>query len=244
MRYGNPPEPTTPDHGIDAENPLIIDLDATLLDAHSEKENATRPGKRTWFHPLCAFIDHGPDGTGEPAAILLRPGIPAPTPPPTTKPFSPKHSPSCRGSHRGALAVKCWCAPTPVAAATNSWTTATKGGAVLTRVRPHRHPRRSSRQGTEEGADPGLRRRRARARGRLVRRDHRSGRSFRLARRDATIVRKERPHPGAQLRFTDVDGLRLTAFVTNTRRGQPPDRNCATAAAPAARTASAPARTP
>lgn len=37
------------------------------------------------------------------------------------------------------------------------------------------------------------------------------------------IVRKERPHPGAQLRFTDRDGLRLTAFVTNTRRGQLPD---------------------
>lgn len=34
------------------------------------------------------------------------------------------------------------------------------------------------------------------------------------------IVRKERPHPGAQLRFTDRDGLRLTTFVTNTRRGQ------------------------
>ena len=34
------------------------------------------------------------------------------------------------------------------------------------------------------------------------------------------IVRAERPHPGAQLRFTDVDGNRLTAFVTNTTRGQ------------------------
>ena len=34
------------------------------------------------------------------------------------------------------------------------------------------------------------------------------------------IVRKERPHPGAQLRFTDHNGLRLTAFVTNTARGQ------------------------
>lgn len=30
------------------------------------------------------------------------------------------------------------------------------------------------------------------------------------------IVRKECPHPGAQLRFTDADGLRLTAFATNT----------------------------
>ncbi|GAA2436452.1 hypothetical protein GCM10010191_59020 [Actinomadura vinacea] len=37
------------------------------------------------------------------------------------------------------------------------------------------------------------------------------------------IVRAERPHPGAQLRFTDRNGLRLTAFATNTTRGQLPD---------------------
>lgn len=30
-------------------------------------------------------------------------------------------------------------------------------------------------------------------------------------------MRKERPHPGAQLRFTDADGHRLTCFATNTR---------------------------
>ena len=34
------------------------------------------------------------------------------------------------------------------------------------------------------------------------------------------IARKERPHPGAQLRMTDVDGLRVTAFATNTTHGQ------------------------
>ncbi|TWG04620.1 DDE family transposase [Streptomyces brevispora] len=34
------------------------------------------------------------------------------------------------------------------------------------------------------------------------------------------IVRKERSHPGAQLRFTDLDGLRLTCFATNTKGGQ------------------------
>jgi hypothetical protein len=34
------------------------------------------------------------------------------------------------------------------------------------------------------------------------------------------IVRKERPHPGAQLRFTDIDGHRFTAFATGTRKGQ------------------------
>jgi hypothetical protein len=33
------------------------------------------------------------------------------------------------------------------------------------------------------------------------------------------IVRKERPHPGAQLRFTDIDGHRFTCFATGTRPG-------------------------
>jgi hypothetical protein len=34
------------------------------------------------------------------------------------------------------------------------------------------------------------------------------------------IVRKERPHPGAQLRFTDIDGHRFTCFATDARKGQ------------------------
>ena len=33
------------------------------------------------------------------------------------------------------------------------------------------------------------------------------------------ILRKERPHPCAQLTFTDVDGHRITAFLTDTGRG-------------------------
>ncbi len=64
-----------PDHGIDARHPLVIGLDATVLDAHSEKQNAAPTWKRGFgFHPLCAFIDHGPDSTGEPAVLALRPG--------------------------------------------------------------------------------------------------------------------------------------------------------------------------
>ncbi|MGC4936238.1 transposase, partial [Gordonia sp. DT30] len=31
------------------------------------------------------------------------------------------------------------------------------------------------------------------------------------------LLRKERPHPGAQLNFTDSDGHRMTAFITDTR---------------------------
>ena len=33
------------------------------------------------------------------------------------------------------------------------------------------------------------------------------------------ILRKERPHPGAQLRFTDSDGHRITGFLTDTADG-------------------------
>ena len=64
-----------PDHGSDAKQPLIIDLDATLVTSHSDKEKAAPTFKRGFgFHPLCAFVDHGPDGTGEPLAMLLRAG--------------------------------------------------------------------------------------------------------------------------------------------------------------------------
>ena len=35
------------------------------------------------------------------------------------------------------------------------------------------------------------------------------------------IARVERPHPGAQLRITDADSNRVTAFATNTRPGGP-----------------------
>ena len=61
-----------PDH---AASPLVIDLDATLVTAHSDKEHATPTFKRGYgHHPLGAFVDHGAAGTGEPLAVLLRPG--------------------------------------------------------------------------------------------------------------------------------------------------------------------------
>jgi hypothetical protein len=54
---------------------LVIDIDATLVTAHSDKKSAAATYKRGFgFHPLCTFADHGPAGTGEPLAMLLRPG--------------------------------------------------------------------------------------------------------------------------------------------------------------------------
>ena len=55
--------------------PVVVDVDATLVGAHSEKEGATPNFKRGFgFHPILAFVDHGGGGTGEPLAAMLRPG--------------------------------------------------------------------------------------------------------------------------------------------------------------------------
>jgi hypothetical protein len=42
-----------PDHDIDASRPLVIDVDATLVTSHSEKEQAAPTFKRGFgFHPV------------------------------------------------------------------------------------------------------------------------------------------------------------------------------------------------
>lgn len=62
-----------PDHACTAKKPLIIDLDATLLTSHSDKEQARPTLKRGYgFHPLCAFVDHGQGETGEPRAVAAQ----------------------------------------------------------------------------------------------------------------------------------------------------------------------------
>jgi hypothetical protein len=54
---------------------LTIDVDATHVIAHSDKDGAAGTYKGTFgFHPLLAYVDHGPGATGEPIAGLLRAG--------------------------------------------------------------------------------------------------------------------------------------------------------------------------
>ncbi|ART73366.1 IS1380 family transposase [Mycobacterium dioxanotrophicus] len=60
---------------VAADETVIIDMDATLIGSHSDKEGATPNFKRGFgFHPMMAFVDHGAEGTGEPLAAMLRPG--------------------------------------------------------------------------------------------------------------------------------------------------------------------------
>ncbi|MBA2638833.1 MAG: IS1380 family transposase, partial [Nocardioidaceae bacterium] len=54
-----------------APDEIVIDLDGTLLDAHSEKQDATATYKRGFgFYPILAYLD----ATGEGLAEILRPG--------------------------------------------------------------------------------------------------------------------------------------------------------------------------
>lgn len=211
-----------PDHGIAADAPLIIDVDATLVTAHSEKQLARPTFKRGFgFHPLLAFVDHGAAGTGEPVAMLLRPGNAGSN---TAADHlqvireAVQQLPGRGADSRGRSVL----IRTDAAGCTHEvvdWLTRRRLGYSLgfglstdIAARIGRLPDAAwtpayDGDGTlRDGAwvaeatgvldltgwPPGLR----------------------------VIVRAERPHPGAQLRFTDQHGLRLTAFATNTRRGQ------------------------
>jgi Transposase DDE domain group 1 len=60
--------------GAYADGLLLVDVDGTLLDAHSDKQGAAGTYKGGFgFYPLVCFLDRG-DGTGEALAGVLRPG--------------------------------------------------------------------------------------------------------------------------------------------------------------------------
>jgi hypothetical protein len=64
------------DPAVDAPGePLAIDIDATLITAHSDDKDGAAPTyKRGFgFHPVLAYLDRG-DGLGESLAGMLRPG--------------------------------------------------------------------------------------------------------------------------------------------------------------------------
>jgi hypothetical protein len=52
---------------------LPVDIDVTIVTAHSEKERAAPTWKKTYgFHPLTVFADHGPAGSNT-AAVHIGP---------------------------------------------------------------------------------------------------------------------------------------------------------------------------
>lgn len=214
-----------PDHATDVSSPLIIDLDATLVAAHSEKEHAAPTFKRGYgFHPLCGFVDHGQAGTGEPLAIMLRPGnagsnTAADHITVTRKALAqvPGHQPGTRPGRKVLIRVD-------AAGATHAfldWLTKQRlsysiGFAlgdvsdVLGKIPADVWtPAYTSDGQIRDGAWV------AELTGLLDLTGWPTGMRV--------IARKERPHPGAQLRLIDIDGHRITAFATNTKGRQLPD---------------------
>lgn len=215
-----------PDHGTDAKQPLVIDLDATLLTSHSDKEHAAPTFKRGYgFHPLCAFLDHGPDGTGEALAILLRPGNAGSNTAAdhiTVVKAALAQLPGHRPGHRLGRKVLVRTDGAGGTKALIGWLTSQRLSYSVGFTLPSNTPdllakipdsvwtsAYDAHDAVRDGAWV------AELTGLLDLSSWPTGMRV--------IVRKERPHPGAQLRFDDVDGMRITAFVTNTGRGQLPD---------------------
>jgi hypothetical protein len=199
---------------------LVIDLDATLVGAHSEKEGATANFKGGFgFHPMLAFVDHGQGGTGEPLAGLLRPGkatandaadqITVLDAALGQLPEGLRSRVLVRGDTGAGVHEFVWhvhnlglpysvgiYARQPVLDALAALPTQAWRAALDADGKPRQGAQVAELTrwlpATFTGWPPGMR----------------------------IIARREHPHPGAQLRITDQDGWRITLFATNTRGGR------------------------
>src|SRR5215813_3800573 len=209
------------DRAPGADGSLIpVDIDATIVLAHSEKEKAAPTWKKTFgFHPLAAFADHGAGAGGEPLAILLRSGNAGSN-------TAAEHIEVTRlalaqlprklrrrvlirtDSGGGTHEFLAWLASPSRRLHYSVGMTITEDIAKAILALPERiwEPAYDADGQVRRGAWV------AELTGLLDLSGWPAG--------VRVIVCRERPHPGAQLRFTDIDGHRFTAFATDARRGQ------------------------
>ena len=198
----------------------VVDLDATLIGAHSEKEGATPNFKRgSGSHPMLALVDHGASGPGEPLAAMLRPG---------------RATASDAADQIAVLDAALAQLPETVRPRV------LVGGDTGSGVKEflwHIHHLGLSYSVGVYGRQPvfdALAALPAQAWRRAVDTDGRAregaqvaeltplatGDLRRLAARDAGDRPPATPHPGTQLRITDAHGWRITLFATNTTGGR------------------------
>jgi len=204
-----------------ADGSLIpVDLDATIVLAHSEKEKAAPTWKKTFgFHPLAAFADHGSGAGGEPLAIVLRPGN--------------------AGSNTAAEHIEVTrlaLAQLPRALRRRVLIRTDSGGGTREFLAWLAGPGRRLHYSIGMTITDDIQQAILQMPDRIWEPAYDAGGQARPGAWVAeltglldlagwpegmrVIVRKERPHPGAQLRFTDIDGHRFTCFATDARRGQ------------------------
>jgi Transposase DDE domain group 1 len=205
------------DAAPDQGGQVIVDLDGVLVIAHSDKQDATATWKRTFgHHPLMGFVDHGAVGSGEPVAGLLRAGNAGSntaadhiTATQLALAQLPKRFRRGRrtlirtDSGGGTHEFVNWLS------ARGRWLSYSVGMTITDAV--HQAVLKVPASAWTPAVEPGGEVRDG-AWVAEIGGDCLKGwpKGIRL------IVRKERPHPGAQLRFTDADGMRLTCFATNT----------------------------
>jgi hypothetical protein len=199
---------------------VTVDIDATIVLAHSEKEKAFPTWKKTFgFHPLAAFADHGTGAGGEALAILLRPGnagsntaaehievtkLALAQLPPKLRRRALIRTDSGGGTHE----FLAWLASPGRRLHYSAGMTITEDMQEAILALPERvwEPAYDAGGQVRPGAWV------AELTGLLNLAGWPAGMRV--------IARKERPHPGAQLRFTDINGHRFTAFATDAQRGQ------------------------
>ncbi len=200
---------------------VVLDVDSTIVIAHSDKEGAAATYKSTFgFHPILVTCDN----TKELLAITLRPGDAAANTAAdhlrvlgeafTQIPVAHRRHPLVRGdSAAGTHKVIDWLTEQGqrrgrVVEYSIGWAIGEQERAAITALPASAwSPAINADGGVREGADV------AEVTGLLQLPGWPTGMRV--------IVRRERPHPGAQLSlFEEVDGWRYTAFVTNTQVGQ------------------------
>jgi hypothetical protein len=199
---------------------VTVDLDATIVIAHSEKDQASPTWKRTFgFHPMTAWADHGQEGNGEPLAIVLRPGnagsntasdhIEATRLSLAQLPRRLRRRVLVRADSAGGthgfldwLTDRSRRLHYSVGMTITGDMQAAIGKVPASAWTPAYDGDGKVRDGAWVADITGLLDLSSWPAGMRV------------------IVRKERPHPGAQLRFTDIDGHRFTAFATGAKKGQ------------------------
>src|SRR3954453_7614801 len=231
--------------GPDLTEELCLDFDATITIAPSEKENAAATWKKTFgFHPLLCFLDRPDVAGGEALAGLLRKGNAGSntaadhvTVLDQALAALPEHARPRPGEQPGTWEGPRLLARSDSAGATPAFADASVergvgfsfGFPVDTRIQrivepiPEKCWRRAIQTDGDlrEGAWV------AEATGMIDLASWPEG--------SRLILRKERPHPGAQPTFTDVDGHRITAILTNTPPGivPGPGRRAGAASPPA-----------
>ena len=206
---------------------VIVDIDATLVGAHSDKENAEPTFKRGFgFAPMCSFVDHGAHGTGEALAIDLRPGKASPW-------NSADHLEALDNAlaqlpehERGQVLVRAdtgACSKVFLHKITDLGLEYSIGFQAQDTVKTaiEAIPEQAWRAALDGDGEPrdGAQVAELTAWMPAPVTQNRSSRpgpkNWPAAMR--VIARRERPHPGAQLRLTDHNGWRITCFATNTK---------------------------